>query len=107
MKIQGNYMLDIENIIKYVFDTDSVNSDSEITDLCVMDDENKNLMLSTKQVREVKSSDDSNKQTIKYDLVKMLIMGLMEMDADNATFGDVMLMNTMLNEGLMKEIDGE
>lgn len=106
MKIKGNYMLDIENIIKYVFDSDEVNGDSEITDLYVMDDESKNLILSTKQVREVKSSDDANKQTIKYDLIKMLIMGLMEVDSENATFGDVMLMNTMLNEGLIKEIDG-
>ena len=70
-----------------------------------MDDDTQNLTLSTKQIREVKTSDDSNRQTIKYDLIKIFIMGLMDMDEENATFGDVMLMNTMLSEGLIKQID--
>lgn len=105
MKIKGSYVFDVENIIKYIFDNDTVNGDSEITDLYIMDDESQNLTLSTKQVREVKSSDDSNRQTIKYDLIKMFIMGLMEVDEENASFGDVMLMNTMLNEGLIRQID--
>lgn len=105
MKIKGSYVFDIENIIKYVFDNDNVNGDSEITDLYIMDDDTQNLTLSTKQIREVKTSDDSNRQTIKYDLIKIFIMGLMDMDEENATFGDVMLMNTMLSEGLIKQID--
>ena len=66
---------------------------------------NKNLTLTSKQVREVKSGDVSSKQTMKYDLVKTLIANLTEIDKDNPTLGDLIILNTMITEGLLKKID--
>lgn len=105
MKINGNYILDIDNIIKFCFENDVKTGDSEITEVYMMDDENKGLTLSSKQLREVKSGDATNKQTMKYDLIKTFLADLIEVDSENVTFGDAIIINTMLNEGLLKEIN--
>lgn len=105
MKIEGNYILDLENIIKFCFDNDDKTSDSEITEVYVTDENSKNLTLTSKQLREVKSGDVSSRQTVKYDLIKTFISDLMDMDDSNLTFGDSVIVNTMLSEGLLKQVN--
>lgn len=105
MKIEGNYILDLENIIKFCFDYDDKTSDSEITEVYVTDETTKNLNLTSKQIREVKSGDVSSRQTVKYDLIKTFISDLMDMDESNLTFGDSVIVNTMLSEGLLKQVN--
>ena len=105
MEISHNYVLDINNIMRFCFDYDDKPNDSELTEVYVYDEMNKNLTLTSKQVREVKSGDVSSKQTMKYDLVKTLIANLTEIDKDNPTLGDLIILNTMITEGLLKKID--
>lgn len=105
MKIEGNYILDLDNIIKFCFDNDDKTSDSEITEVYVTDENSKNLTLTSKQLREVKSGDVSSKQTVKYDLIKTFISNLMDIDSNMVTFGDSVIINTMLNEGLLKQVN--
>ena len=104
MKINDNYIFDIDNIMKFVFEEEQT-TDSEITDLYVMDDESDKLTLSSKQVREVKGGDATNKETIRYDFIKMLVLETLGIREDDLGFGDVMLINTMLSEGLIKEVN--
>lgn len=105
MKIEGNYILDLDNIIKFCFDSNDKTSDSEITEVYVTDENSKNLTLTSKQLREVKSGDVSSKHTVKYDLVKTFIADLMDIDEHAMTFGDSVIVNTMLNAGLLKQIN--
>ncbi len=105
MEISDNYVLDINNIMRFCFDYDDKPNDSELTEIYVYDEMNKNLTLTSKQVREVKSGDVSSKQTMKYDLIKTLIANLTEIDKDNPTLGDLIILNTMITEGLLKKID--
>jgi hypothetical protein len=98
------YILNLENVINFIFDGEERNSDSEITEMYVMDEGSKNLSLSTKQMREVKSGDVSNYQTIRYDIMKMLMDRLFDIENEELTFGETVVVNTMLTEGLITEI---
>ena len=98
------YILNLENIIDFVFGDDERNGDSEITELYVMDEETKNMTLSTKQMREMKNGDDSNYQTIRYDIVKMLMDRLFDIENEELTFGETVVVNTMLTQGMITEI---
>lgn len=105
MVINGNYILDIDNIIKFCFESDDKVGDSEITEVYMVDDDEKKLSLSSKQLREVKTGDVTTKQTMKYDLIKTFIADLVDIDSNDVTFGDAVIVNTMINEGLLKEIN--
>ena len=98
------YVLNLENIMDFVFDEGERNGDSEITELYVMDEDTKNLSLSTKQMREIKSGDMSNYQTIRYDMVKMLLDRLFDIENEELTLGETIVVNTMLTQGLITEI---
>ncbi len=98
------YILNLENVINFIFDGEERNSDSEITEMYVMDEGSKNLSLSSKQMREVKSGDVSNYQTIRYDIMKMLMDRLFDIENEELTFGETVVVNTMLTEGLITEI---
>lgn len=102
---EKNYVLDLERIFQFVFDSDNdKNVDSELTELYVMDDETNNLSLSSKQVREIKSNEINNKQTIRYDMVKFLLTSLISMSEEEVTFGETIMLNTMFREGIIKEV---
>lgn len=105
MALGEKYVLDIDAIVKFCFDNDGKTTDSEITEVYVADEESKNLSLASKQLREVKNGDVTSMQTMKYDLVKLLIVDLMEMDEDELSLGDTVIMNTMMNEGFLKPIE--
>lgn len=102
---EKSYIVDLERIFQFVFESDGdKNVDSELTELYVMDDETNNLSLSSKQVREMKSSEINNKQTIRYDMVKFLLTSLLSMNEDEVTFGETIMLNTMFREGIIKEV---
>ena len=102
-----SYVLDMDNIMKFVFDSDSKRDmDSEITEVYVADDETNELTLTTKQLRELKGGDNTSKSTIRYDMMKMFIDMIADLDMDGAnSFGESLIFNTMINEGLNKEIE--
>jgi hypothetical protein len=107
-KFQGElsaYILNMENIINYIFDnSNEKEGDSEITELYVMDEGTKNMTLSTKQLREIKSKEITTHQSIRYDMVKMLLDRLMDISDDELTLGETVVINTLLTEGLISEI---
>ena len=99
------YVLNMENIVEFVFERgNESDSNSEITELYVMDEDTKSMSLSTKEMREVKSKEITSTQSIRYDMVKMLLDRLMDIDDGELTFGETVVVNTLLTEGLISEI---
>ena len=103
----GKYVFNIENIMNFIFERNlNRNSDSEITEVYVADDDTKELMLSTKQLREVKGTDFLPTQTVKYDLFKSFLEVLIDMEnkGEITTLGEKIVFNTMVNEGLITQV---
>jgi len=86
--------------------TNERTSDVEITETQVKDDNGK-LETESRITREVKST-NSNKQTISYDMIKLFmdVLDNVEIDQEIAplSLGQKMVINTMANYGLIKEI---
>jgi hypothetical protein len=66
--------------------------------------------LSSKTVHEVKSTGNPQNDTITYDLVKLLIVTLLDNDVDvdesnQGTFGMMLALNTLLEAGMIYEIE--
>ena len=101
------YVLDLENIMNFVFDSNiNRDSESEITEMYLLDEETNDMVLNTKQLREVKGGDTTQKATIRYDMMKMFIDIITDLDMDGAnSFGESLIFNTMINEGLIKEVE--
>lgn len=102
------YILDLENIMNFVFDSDAPrSSESEITEMYMLDEESNDMVLNTKQLREIKGGDGSQKSTIKYDMMKMFIDTLLDLDvSENSqwSFGEALIFNTMAENELIKEV---
>ena len=100
---------DLEAINNYIFNDEEERSSSvEITEVQGINAETNEMVTVQKTIREVKESNDmTNKQTIRYDMVKLFIDMLNEPDEDGgATFsqGQQIIMNTMFNYGLAKKV---
>ena len=106
MEDEGRVLIfNLERIVDFVFDNEhGSNGDSEITELYIMDDKSKNMQLSTKQLREIKGNDITPQQSIRYELVKMMLDNIIAIEGEEATFGNSVVINTMLSEGLITEI---
>jgi hypothetical protein len=101
------FVLNLNEIVNFIFNDDNEkNTDSEITELYVMDEDEKNMTLSTKQLREVKSNEMTSRQTMRYDLVRMFLDKIINID-DEITFGQSIILNTMITENLISEINEE
>lgn len=110
-KLNENLVFDLNEIKKFVFEEDvdlNKTRDSEITETWGVNDEGKQELLS-KVVHEVKGSDFSGKQTIRYDLLKTFMQTLDNIEFDTSitpmSLGERMVLNTMVNYGLIKEIN--
>ena len=102
-----SYVLDMDNVMKFIFDLNSQRDmDSEITEVYMVDEETNELSLTTKQLRELKGGDNTSKSTIRYDMIKMFIDIISDLDMSGAnSFGESLIFNTMINEGLIKEVE--
>lgn len=109
MKLSSNvlYAYDLKKIMEFLFNDDGKrNNESEIVETYVSDESNGELILANKQLREVKSGDNSNKSTIKYDLIKFFMEQLNNIYYNkDATYsiGDDLTFNTMLTNGFISE----
>ena len=103
-----SYVLDMDNIMKFIFESDTQrDTDSEITEVYMTDEDTNELTLATKQLRELKGGDNTSKATMRYDMMKMSIDMISEIELDGtSTFGESLIFNTMLNEGMIKEVEG-
>lgn len=108
-KINSNFIYDLDAIKDFIFSNDEGrSSDVEITESQVKNEETGKLETETKITREVKST-DSNRQTIRYDIIKMFmdILDNVEIDQELAplSLGQKMVLNTMGSYGLIKELN--
>lgn len=106
MQIKGDYILDLEKITEFIFEpSNEIASDSEITELYMVNDMENELELNSKQLREVKSNNDSNRYGVRYDLIKGMIDVMLMIDPEDVTFGEAVVMNTLLTNEMIKEIE--
>jgi hypothetical protein len=99
---------DLDAIKDFIFGNDEGrSSDVEITETQVRNEEGQ-LETQNKISREVKST-DANKLTIRYDLIKMFMDTLDNVEIDQelapVSLGQKMVLNTMGSYGLIKEIE--
>lgn len=98
------YMFDMEAIMQFIFgDEDKRTNDSEITETYIANESTNELQLINKQLREVKGSDNSTKQNIKYDLLKVFIDILRTTETEQQSIGESIVFNTLYLNGLIKE----
>jgi len=107
-KINSNLIYDLDGIKDFIFgNEDGRSSDVEITETQVRNEKGK-LETETRVTREVKST-DSNRQTIRYDMIKMFmdVLDNVEIDQEIAplSLGQKMVLNTMGSYGLIKQIE--
>ena len=106
--INSNLIYDLDAIKDFIFVNDEGrSSDVEITETQVRNEEGQ-LETQNKISREVKST-DANKLTIRYDLIKMFMDTLDNVEIDQelapVSLGQKMVLNTMGSYGLIKEIE--
>lgn len=109
-KLNENLVLDLNEIKEFVFEENSKTEkthDNEITETYGLNDDGKKVLLSS-VIHEVKGSDFTEKETIRYDMIKTFIGMLdnVELNTNLApmSLGQRMVLNTMINYGLIKEI---
>lgn len=108
-QINSNLIYDLDGIKDFIFgNEDGRSSDVEITETQVRNSKTGKLETETRVTREVKST-DSNRQTIRYDMIKMFmdILDNVEIDQEIAplSLGQKMVLNTMGSYGLIKQIE--
>lgn len=100
-----NYILNIEKIFEFVFSDDERIKDSEIVETYIEDETTNNLVLANKQLRELKGGDNSSKQTLRYDMIKMYIDILSEYEAGHPTLIENMIFDTMIANEFIIELN--
>ena len=108
-QINSNLIYDLDGIKDFIFgNEDGRSGDVEITETQTRNNKTGKLETETRVTREVKST-DSNKQTIRYDMIKMFmdILDNVELDQEIAplSLGQKMVLNTMGSYGLIKELE--
>ena len=106
--INSNLIYDLDAINDFIFGNDEGrSSDVEITETQVRNEEGQ-LETQNKITREVKST-DANKLTVRYDIIKMFMDTLDNVEIDQelapVSLGQKMVLNTMGSYGLIKEIE--
>ena len=103
---QNTFIFDINKIMEFVFgnETERTN-DIEISEAFVYDEGEEKMIPASKEVKEVKVNDNTNQNTIKYDMVKMFIEILNDVeDLKMMTLGQTITYNTMQAYELIKDI---
>ena len=107
-QINSNLIYDLDGIKDFIFGNENDrNSEVEITETQVRNNKGK-LETETRVTREVKSK-DTNKWSVNYDMIKMFmdILDNVEIDQEIAplSLGQKMVLNTMGSYGLIKQIE--
>ena len=103
------YRFNINKIVEF-FNVSGKNKETvkEVTDTLALpedydSDKENSLILESRIVRQVNSNGDTNIDNIKYDLIKLFITTILSSQQIN--FGIDIAIQTMINEGLMEEIE--
>jgi len=108
MKKGTTLIYDINKICDFVFENQNDRtSDVEITENYIYDAQKEKMIPNTKTVKEVKVNDNTGQNTLRYDMLKMFIEILNEIeyeDLKNMTLGQKITLNTMEAYELIKDI---
>jgi len=118
IELEGkSFYLDLKKILDFVhYSNKHPLKESEITDLYQTDEEvakdsPEAFGVTTKTIRETTSFGVSQIDNIRYDLVKTMLMQVLEFGyeetdkIDNIPFGLEVAINTLITEGFLKEIE--
>ena len=107
MKTTNNFIYDINKICEFIFNNpDESANDVEITENYTFDNEKKEMVLNGKVIKEVKTNDYTVQTTMRYDLVKMFIEILNDIeDTKIMTLGQSITLNTMEAYELIKKVN--
>lgn len=101
-----DFYYDINAMMDFVFNNeDARSSDVEITDSQVRNRDNGTFETESRVIREVKSANDQ-KQNMRYDMLKMFIEVLENMEIENnipLSLGESLVLNTMNAHGFLKQ----
>ena len=102
-----NLIFDINKISEFVFgDPNKRNSEVEITENFVYDKETDKMIPNTREVKEVKVTDFTGQNTIKYDMIKMFIDILDSIeDPKVMSMGQNITLNTLKAYELIRDIN--
>lgn len=107
MKKKGNLVYDINKMCEFIFGNpnDKI-SEVEITENYTFDVAKNEMVPNTKTIKEVKVGDYSGQNTMRYDMVKMFMEILNDIQDPNAmTLGENITLNTMEAYELIKDIN--
>lgn len=102
------YYYNMDNIINYVFNNSEDKSEPETEIMETYENEDSKLKMSSKQIREVKSSTQWNTVvSTKYDLVKTLMTMTLNLNLNDSGFGESVAINTLIKNGFIEQQEEE
>jgi hypothetical protein len=103
---ETSLIFDINKINELVFgDPNKRNSEVEITENYVYDKDSDKMIPNTREVKEVKVTDFSGQNTIKYDMTKMFIDILDSIeDLKTMSLGQCITLNTLESYEIIKDL---
>lgn len=101
------YIFDLNNITNFVFgNPNDKTNEVEITEHYAYDKDSKTMLPSTREVKEVKVNDYTGQNTIRYDMIKMFIDILDNIeDPKIMSMAQKITVNTMKAYELIKDIN--
>lgn len=103
MEFNKDLVFDINSITDFVFgNPNDRTSEVEIIESYDYDKDEKKMIPSTRQVKEVKVNDYTGQNSLRYDIIKSLMDKLDTVeDLDTMTLGETITLNTMEHNGFI------
>ena len=103
MEFNKDMVFDINSITDFVFgNPNDRTSEVEIIESYDYDKDEKKMIPSTRQVKEVKVNDYTGQNSLRYDIIKSLMDTLDTVeDLDTMTLGETIALNTMEHNGFI------
>ena len=102
---QTKYILNIDAIMDYVFNTPDMNSQTDIVEMYGLN-ESGLIELQNKQISESKNVQNDSSITIKYDFIKNILGLVSNVESEDAlTLSEEMALNGLLTKGFIKKIN--
>ena len=103
MEFNKDSVFDINSITDFVFgNPNDRTSEVEIIESYDYDKDEKKMIPSTRQVKEVKVNDYTGQNSLRYDIIKSLMDKLDTVeDLDSMTLGETIALNTMEHNGFI------
>ena len=102
-----SYIFDLDNITSFIFgNPNDKTNEVEITDSFIYDRETEKMIPNTREMKEVKVNDYTGQNTIRYDMIRMLIDILDSIDDPKVlSMGQSITLNTLKAYELIKDVN--